>query len=391
MLLRTKGVLAKIKPLIKWTGGKYKEFAEFKQFIPHFDQYIEPFLGGGGVFFALQSGKRSFLNDKSKDLISFYTNLNNAEFKHQSLLYADAWDKATLLNKDLLSLEKNLFSHYLSEKISSTELKDRLKDLFNGIDHSAYYPLFDAEFNLNPVSFINFLADSLAHKFKRIQRITKRELRVFINDELDAHFETGLKSGIYLYLRKLMNDDFSGKRKLSPAKAIANWYFVREFCYASMFRYNVKGGFNIPYGGTAYNYKNYRSKVEQLFSAEVKKLFKNASFSNLDFEDFLKTLTLSSSDFIFLDPPYDSEFSEYDQNTFTQHDQRRLCACLEKISAKWMMVIKETPFIRSLYEKEGIYILDFKKNYTYNVRGRNDRNTQHLIILNYDPQKVRTT
>jgi len=31
-----------------------------------------------------------------------------------------------------------------------------------------------------------------------------------------------------------------------------------------MFRYNSKGEFNIPYGGIAYNYKNFRKKIEYL-------------------------------------------------------------------------------------------------------------------------------
>src|SRR5690606_29568185 len=86
-----------------------------------------------------------------------------------------------------------------------------------------------------------------------------------------------------------------------------------------------------------------------------------------------------------LDPPYDSEFSEYDQNSFTQADQQRLRNCLAQQEASWMMVIKETPFIRNLYEEIGANFIDFDKTYLYNVRGRNNRETKHLIITNYTP------
>jgi DNA adenine methylase len=170
---------------------------------------------------------------------------------------------------------------------------------------------------------------------------------------------------------------------MTDEKTAANWYFVREFCYASMFRYNSKGEFNIPYGGIAYNKKNFRVKVENIFSAGAQRLFSQAQFSNLDFADFLSAAKPAADDFIFLDPPYDSEFSEYDQNTFNKQDQVRLRDVLLQTPAKWMLVIKETAFIRSLYPVPECTFIEFDKTYTYNVRGRNNRDTKHLIIVNY--------
>lgn len=41
-----------MKPLIKYTGGKYREYDFFKDFLPkEINNYYEPFVGGGGVFF----------------------------------------------------------------------------------------------------------------------------------------------------------------------------------------------------------------------------------------------------------------------------------------------------------------------------------------------------
>ena len=51
-----------------------------------------------------------------------------------------------------------------------------------------------------------------------------------------------------------------------------------------MFRFNSSGHFNIPYGGIAYNTKDFRSKVDHIFSEEVKVLFKNTTIKNQDFE-----------------------------------------------------------------------------------------------------------
>ena len=187
-----------------------------------------------------------------------------------------------------------------------------------------------------------------------------------------------------MFLRMLTNLHFSGAIQLRKEKAAANWYFVREFCYASMFRYNSKGEFNIPYGGIAYNKKNFRQKVDNIFSKPVKTMFKKATFYNLDFEAFLEKTQPGKNDFIFLDPPYDSDFSEYDQNRFDKEDQLRLRNVLFNTKAKWMMVIKETAFIRSLYTSGNCRFIEFDKTYTYNVRGRNNREAKHLIIINYE-------
>ena len=43
-----------MKPIIKYRGGKSKEIREFASLIPQdYDRYIEPFFGGGAVFFFL--------------------------------------------------------------------------------------------------------------------------------------------------------------------------------------------------------------------------------------------------------------------------------------------------------------------------------------------------
>lgn len=42
-----------IMTLIKWPGGKSREIKEFEKYIPAFNRYIEPMVGGGAVFFYL--------------------------------------------------------------------------------------------------------------------------------------------------------------------------------------------------------------------------------------------------------------------------------------------------------------------------------------------------
>jgi DNA adenine methylase len=381
----------KVRPIIKWTGGKYDEFAMFANFILSFKDYYEPFFGGGGVFFALQPKGKAFLNDKSKDLVKFYSLIHSRRFKDELFTYADAWDEAGKLaielKDDLLPLYKNFFK----DKIEFESLKTKVQSLLTGLSLRHDHILFQPSFITNPAKFIKKLDASIVDKAKRIKAICIKENRTFNDDEIIDHIETGVKSGLYLFLRELTNLHFSGKLEMSKEKAAANWYFVREFCYASMFRFNSKGEFNIPYGGIAYNRKNFRLKVENIFSKDVQRVFKQSKFYNLDFAEFLATVQPTENDFIFLDPPYDSEFSEYDQNSFTKDDQIRLRDVLLQTKAKWMLVIKETDFIRSLYSVPQCKFIEFDKTYTYNVRGRNNRDTKHLIIVNYNPQRVQQT
>lgn len=62
----------KVNPIIKYRGGKSKEIAHFVQNIPkEYDRYIEPFLGGGALYFYLQPQK-AIVNDINTRLYEFY-------------------------------------------------------------------------------------------------------------------------------------------------------------------------------------------------------------------------------------------------------------------------------------------------------------------------------
>tara|TARA_R110002033_G_scaffold170977_2_gene215088 strand:+ start:393 stop:1301 length:909 start_codon:yes stop_codon:yes gene_type:complete len=61
-----------MKPLVKYRGGKSKEIPHLINHIPKFSgKYIEPFFGGGALFFHLEP-KKAIINDINSKLISFY-------------------------------------------------------------------------------------------------------------------------------------------------------------------------------------------------------------------------------------------------------------------------------------------------------------------------------
>lgn len=307
--------------LIKWPGGKSKEYEQIKNLIPKHTRYIEPFFGGGAIFFKLQP-KKAIINDICVELIEFYRFIkgenDKKEFKKCLYDYADNWEKIpkyiSIFENDFIKL----YEEYKDDKKTEKEVKEiitkKLKakeDQFNG--------LFSKNFALDPNNLLQEVIKNLISKISRTKKIEKDRGKLPDGD-LHKNIETAFRSGFYMHFRDVMNKNGS-KYKTSLAKKISNYYFIREFCYASMFRFNANGDFNIPYGGIAYNNKDFRSKIDYVLSKEVEEVFKNTKILNTDFEKILSQKDLNKNDFIFLDPPYDTDFSDYEKAVFDKKDQ----------------------------------------------------------------------
>ncbi|MDR0565080.1 MAG: DNA adenine methylase, partial [Azoarcus sp.] len=64
-------------PVLKYRGGKSREIPHLLQHLPNnFNRYIEPFLGGGALYFHLEPA-RAILNDVNARLMTFYRQLRN--------------------------------------------------------------------------------------------------------------------------------------------------------------------------------------------------------------------------------------------------------------------------------------------------------------------------
>lgn len=73
----------KAQPFVKWVGGKRQLIEQFQPLFPkEFNNYFEPFLGGGAVYFNLQK-KKSFLSDMNAELINTYQVIKN---DHKNLI-----------------------------------------------------------------------------------------------------------------------------------------------------------------------------------------------------------------------------------------------------------------------------------------------------------------
>lgn len=66
------------KPFLRWPGGKRWLFGEINKFVKDikYQRYLEPFVGGGAIFFALQP-KKAVLSDVNSDLVLTYNMVKN--------------------------------------------------------------------------------------------------------------------------------------------------------------------------------------------------------------------------------------------------------------------------------------------------------------------------
>lgn len=83
--------MVKLKPFIKWAGGKGKLFPQIRQMYPQglgktITKYAEPFVGGGAVLFDIISTYRLeqiYISDINKNLINTYNTVKN---NHKELI-----------------------------------------------------------------------------------------------------------------------------------------------------------------------------------------------------------------------------------------------------------------------------------------------------------------
>lgn len=67
-----KGSAIQAKPILKWAGGKTQMLSDLLPKVPSsYGRYIEPFFGGGAMFFALQP-KNAIIADSNPELINMY-------------------------------------------------------------------------------------------------------------------------------------------------------------------------------------------------------------------------------------------------------------------------------------------------------------------------------
>lgn len=286
-----------MRPILKYRGGKSKEITFFREYIPEHIEgtYIEPFFGGGSVYFYLEP-EEAIINDINVNLMNFYIGI----------------------------------------KDNYPEIREELDEL------QAIYERNRREFE----------ALKEQHPDERV---------VDHNEDL------------YYRIRDMYNN------RIEPEYSFpVIYYFINKTAYAGMLRFNARGEYNVPYG----RYKNFNT---QIITERHHMLLQNTEIFAGDYQHIFNMAT--PEDFMFLDPPYDTIFSDYGNQEymvggFTEEDQINLAQHVRALPCRFLMIIGRTDLTENLYADliRGRY----GKRYAVNIRNRFHSEAEHLIITNYN-------
>lgn len=299
------------RPFLKWAGGKTQLLNEFEKRLPSsiletgvIKKYIEPFVGGGALFFYLKRKyeiKDSYLFDINKELIIAYKTIQ---------------------------IDPNA----LIDKLGEIEDKHIQKSEDNRKEH--YYQI-RGEYNKQMVNF-----------------------------DYNSYNENWNERTSYLI-------------------------FLNKTCFNGLFRQNLKGEFNVPFG----RYKNPKI-LDECNIIAVNKALKNTEIYFADFTDSCNCIEKES--LVYLDPPYrplsrTSNFTTYTKNGFLDEDQVRLAKFFYKMNEKgaYLMLSNSDPkntdkndnFFDDLYKNYNIGRIAAKRHINSDISKRGEIN--ELIIKNY--------
>lgn len=274
----------RLSPILKWAGGKEQELKYIHPCLPKkINNYYEPFIGGGAVYFSLNANKM-FINDKSHELINLYNAIATQDINFFNVV-EEMMHNWKLLENIVVDNDNDfikIYKQFSENKVDDDKLKNWVTSFV--LKHSTEFNgMFDTNFNVNIDNFLKELRKNINNKMKRMKKIELERGKLPNNDILD-NIESALKSAFYMHFRYLYNN--IQKYNIGHSFAVAIFFFIRNFAYSGMFRYNKSGGFNVPYGGIGYNRKNLSKKVDYLRTKELVEHLKKTTIDNLDFEVF---------------------------------------------------------------------------------------------------------
>ncbi|MCW3788183.1 DNA adenine methylase [Plebeiibacterium sediminum] len=236
-------------PFLKWPGGKRWLVPILKEVQAYngLSKYYEPFLGGGAIFFSINSSS-AHLSDSNRELINTYVMVRDYP-------------------EELLNLIQEMPQ-----------------------DKESYYKIRSTEYNSN-------------------------------------------------------------------VKKAAQFLYLNRLAFGGMYRVNLQGKFNVPYGGNR--------KVDILWT---RNLIKNASEKlqgvTINCSDFESILHMAKKgDFVYCDPPYTvahnlNGFQRYNENIFSWQDQVRLYECCFKAAKRGVKILVSNAAHESV--KDLYKSVDFK-------------------------------
>lgn len=137
-----------LTPFVKWAGGKTQLLPEILKRVPkEFNNYYEPFIGGGTVLLALQPNNAT-INDINSELIHVYKTIANEPLKLIQTIYKlDSCD----CTQEYYNKQKELYNKLIIDNKYNTDMAALFiflnKHCFNGLYRVNKQGLFNVPWN----------------------------------------------------------------------------------------------------------------------------------------------------------------------------------------------------------------------------------------------------
>ena len=196
------------------------------------------------------------------------------------------------------------------------------------------------------------------------------------------HHEANHSEEYYYKIRNIDRDKNKFNR-LSDYKRAARTIYLNKACFNGLYRVNSKGEFNVPFGKKL-KVNTYEGQNIGIIHAYLN--FNNIKILSIDFEEAVKDA--KEGDFIYFDPPYDSDtstFNSYTEDGFSKDEQIRLSNVFKNLSDRGCYVMlsnHNTILINELYKDFYIHKITAKRN--INSNGKKRGKVEEVIITNYE-------
>ena len=170
--------------------------------------------------------------------------------------------------------------------------------------------------------------------------------------------------------------------RLSDYTRAARTIYLNKAFFNGLYRVNSKNEFNVPFGK--------KTKVNtydggNLITVSNYLTMNNIKILSVDFEEAVKEA--KKGDFVYFDPPYDSDtstFNSYTEEGFGKEEQKRLAKVFKELSDKGCYVMlsnHNTTLINELYKDYNIHVIEAKRN--INSNGNKRGKVEEVIITNF--------
>lgn len=223
---------------------------------------------------------------------------------------------------------------------------------------------------------VHKLIDYLQAYKKKYEKLNEEDQSVF-------YYDTRVKFNQDMH--KINYSRYSEKWIPRAAQII----FMNKTCFNGLFRFNLKGEFNVPMG----RYKNPKILDEQNL-IQTSKLLEIATIKKADFSEVENDIVENS--FIYFDPPYrpiskTSSFTSYSKNKFEDKEQIKLAELFQRLHNKGVkqMLSNSDPknnnpddnFFDDIYKNFQICRIPARRMINSNASKRNAIN--EIIVTNY--------